>query len=187
MSVRTALLTILTIGPAYGFQLHGELASRTAGRRSVNVGQIYGTLDRLVRQAAVVSAGSTADGLPLYDLTEAGRAEALDWLYATDSAPGDEWNDLLDRVLIATSLPHADVAGIIAAYRGHWEAVTADLPVQPSGQEQLAADAQSALATAALDWLAHVEARLAGPGDPLAREFSADKPRRGRRPAATAA
>ena len=56
MSVRSSLLAILTMGPAYGFQLHGELAVRTAGRRSVNVGQIYATLERLVVQGAVESA-----------------------------------------------------------------------------------------------------------------------------------
>ena len=29
MAVRDALLTLLTTGPAYGFQLHGALESRT--------------------------------------------------------------------------------------------------------------------------------------------------------------
>ena len=50
MAVRDALLALLTAGPAYGFQLHGGLAARTGGRRTVNVGQTYATLDRLTRQ-----------------------------------------------------------------------------------------------------------------------------------------
>jgi DNA-binding PadR family transcriptional regulator len=186
VSVRSALLAILTIGPAYGFQLHGELASRTAGRRSVNVGQIYGTLDRLVKQRAVESAGTTPDGLPLYRLTGPGRTEALDWLHSTQSAPGDEWNDLLDRVLLASSLPGIDALGVIRANRDHWQHVT---PLEArDGQERLAATASVALANAALSWLEHAETTLtADPDDSFSRELSNDRPRRGRRPAAASA
>lgn len=184
MSVRSALLAILTIGPAYGFQLHGELASRTAGRRLVNVGQIYGTLDRLVKQDAVISAGTTPDGLPLYELTKAGRTEALDWLHDTASSPGEEWNDLVDRVLIASSLPDIDAMEIVSGYRERWSAVGRNQLSIGTGQDRLAANAGSALANAALAWLAEVEARLSQEGESLIREFNPAKPRRGRRPAA---
>jgi DNA-binding PadR family transcriptional regulator len=181
VSVRNALLAILTIGPAYGFQLHGELASRTAGRRSVNVGQIYGTLDRLVKQHAVESAGATPDGLPLYRLTESGRAEAQGWLHDTSSSAGDEWNDLVDRVLIASSLPGVDMVGIIAAYRRHWLDSRTTQP--DSGQERLAATAGAALAGAALAWLDQAEAQLSGDRiGSYRRVLSNDRPRRGRRP-----
>ena len=74
MSVRSGVLAILTLGPAYGLQLHSELASRTPHRKPVNVGQIYGTLDRLVTQAMIEPAGLTDDALPLYRLTAAGEA-----------------------------------------------------------------------------------------------------------------
>ena len=185
MSVRSNLLVILTIGPAYGFQLHGELQSRTAGRRTVNVGQIYGTLERLVNQGAVESAGVTDDGLPLYRLTDAGRAEALGWLYDTSSPVGEEWNDLVDRVLLATSLPDADAADVIAGYRARWSARPAGAGI--TGQDRLAAAAASVLADAALAWLDDAEASLAGGlADGFRREFSHERPRRGRRPAATA-
>lgn len=183
MSVRSGLLVILTIGPAYGFQLHGELQSRTAGRRTVNVGQIYGTLDRLVTQGAVESAGTTADGLPLYRLTDLGRAEALTWLCDTGSPVGEEWNDLVDRVLLASSLPDVDVPRIIAGYRTRWRRVGDGAAL--TGQDRLAASAASALAVAALAWLDEAEAALAGePAGTFQRELSHARPRRGRRPAA---
>ena len=76
VSVRGGLLALLTMGPAYGFQLHGEFAARTAERRTVNVGQVYATLNRLVRAGAVAAAGVTDDGLPLYSLSDAGSDEA---------------------------------------------------------------------------------------------------------------
>lgn len=186
MSVRSSLLVILTIGPAYGFQLHGELQSRTAARRAVNVGQIYGTLERLVTQGAVESAGATDDGLPLYRLTAEGRAEASAWLHDTSSPVGEEWNDLVDRVLLATSLPEADAARIIAGYRARWSETR--VRVTLTGQDRLAAAAASALAVAALAWLNEAEASLAGePADAFRRELSQERPRRGRRPAARSA
>lgn len=186
MSVRSSLLAILTMGPAYGFQLHGELATRTAGRRSVNVGQIYSTLERLVGQGAVEPAGSTPDGLPLYRLTAAGRTEALVWLQDTDSGPGAAWNDMLDRVLIASSLPQVDLGPLLAGYRTAW-LVRLDRDgeggsIGDTGQEQLGRAAQELQARAALAWLDTV----AGTGMPLHRGLSQLRPKRGRRPASSA-
>lgn len=192
MSVRCCLLAILTIGPAYGFQLHGELESRTAGRRAVNVGQIYGTLERLGKQQAVESAGATDDGLPLYRVTALGQAEAVDWLCQTESAPGDEWNDLVDRVLMASSLPRphppgVDAALIIARYQDWWRdrADAADrAAVGSSGQDALAAGARAALAGAALVWLSEAaELLAAGPEDTFRHGLNDLRPKRGRRPA----
>lgn len=185
MSVRTTLLAILSIGPAYGFQLHGELVSRTAGRRPVNVGQIYATLDRLGKQGAVEPGGTTTDGLPLYRITARGRAEALDWLTSTLSVHGEEWNDLVDRVLIASSLPHVDTLAVIERYREHWAGVAESASGEGAaiGQAQLEAGARLALATAALAWLDAAWESLLDPGpDHFQRGLNAARPRRGRRP-----
>lgn len=182
MSVRSSLLAILSLGPAYGFQLHLELRSRTAGRRTVNVGQIYGTLERLVAQGCIESAGQTDDGLPLYRLTESGAHEGHTWLHSTSSAAGEEWADLVDRVLIASSLPEVDTLQIIDAYIAKWSsAPLSSVPVSP--QERLAVEAGEALAKAAITWLRSVRATLAAaPGDAYHRGFSDERPRRGRRP-----
>jgi DNA-binding PadR family transcriptional regulator len=203
VSVRSCLLVILSIGPAYGFQLHAELSSRTAGRRNVNAGQVYGTLERLVKQGVVESAGTTDDGLPLYRATANGLSEASAWLSATESAVGEEWNDLVDRVLLASSLPDADVLGVIERYRTHWQAdlteagegaghdsaLTAVNAVGLSpgaGQDLLGAGARRALAAAALAWLDSSErALVAAPGE-FGHGLNLQKPRRGRRPAVAA-
>ncbi|WP_241984740.1 PadR family transcriptional regulator [Cryobacterium adonitolivorans] len=192
LSVRNSLLAILTMGPAYGFQLHGELGTRTAGRRTVNVGQIYSTLERLVRQGSVEAAGSTADGLPLYRLTDDGRDQALAWLLETDSDSGAEWNDMLDRVLIASSLPHIDLTPLLAGYRTVWLLLLnrgGDRGGAPgeSGQERLVTAAHRLQARAALAWLDTVAAAADDAptaGAPLLhRELSLLRPKRGRRPA----
>jgi DNA-binding PadR family transcriptional regulator len=184
VSVRSSLLAILTLGPAYGFQLHGELRSRTAGRRDVNAGQIYGTLERLVRQGAIDQSGFTDDGLPLYRLTDGGREEALAWLHDTNSALGEEWSDLVNRVLIASSLPDVDALAIVAANRQRWSLVGDGCVASASttGQERLAVQADAVQAKAALAWLDEAEAQLGADPSAFARDFSAQRPRRGRRP-----
>ncbi|MFF2369241.1 PadR family transcriptional regulator [Agromyces sp. NPDC058110] len=120
MAVRDALLALLTLGPAYGFALHGGLAERTGGRRTVNVGQTYATLDRLTRQGLVEPAGTTDDGLPLHRLTDAGRLAVDAWLDGDDAAGADPWDETVDRVLIAASLPEFDAASVIAAETRRW-------------------------------------------------------------------
>ncbi|ANJ27097.1 PadR family transcriptional regulator [Agromyces aureus] len=120
MAVRDAVLTLLTMGPAYGFALHGGLAERTGGRRTVNVGQTYATIERLTKQRLVEPAGTTEDGLPLHRLTDAGRAAASAWLGGADASGADPWDETVDRVLIAASLPGVDAASVIAAEAVRW-------------------------------------------------------------------
>src|SRR4051794_41777074 len=80
MSVQIGFLALLTQGPAYGSQLQSEFLCRAAHRRQLNPGQVYSTLDRMMDQGLVASAGATDDGLPLYQLTESGRLAATTWL-----------------------------------------------------------------------------------------------------------
>ena len=120
MAVRDALLALLTAGPAYGFQLHGGLAARTGGRRAINVGQTYATLERLTRQKLVEPAGTTDDGLPLHRLSDAGLAAARAWLDGADAAGADQWDETVDRVMIARWLPDGDADAIVAAELESW-------------------------------------------------------------------
>ncbi|CAN5275780.1 hypothetical protein BH09ACT3_BH09ACT3_15030 [soil metagenome] len=187
MSVRNGVLAILTMGPAYGLQLHSELASRAPHRKPVNAGQIYGTLDRLMRQGLIQPAGHTEDALPLYSLTETGRTEVETWLAAPvfDALP--EWTEMLDQVLIASSVdPHAAMA-LAESYRRWWEADLAQTrtPVIADSfpaDAHLALVAREALAVAALAWLGAAVAALVD-FDSF-RGLSELRPKRGRRPRA---
>lgn len=199
MAVRDALLALLTAGPAYGFQLHGGIIARTGGRRNVNVGQTYATLERLTKQGLIESAGATADGLPLHRLTASGSAASAAWLQGTDASGADPWDETIDRVLVARSLPECDADGIVAAERDRWSTrrdaasarVGAGDPRAGAGDPvehveaaeaelaRLAASADLQLAEAALAWLDAVVA-----ADRLAYAPKATRPKRGRRPAA---
>ena len=55
MSVRHALLALLSEGPKYGLQLRQEFEARTGQVWPLNVGQVYTTLQRLERDGLVES------------------------------------------------------------------------------------------------------------------------------------
>ena len=57
MSVRHALLALLSEGPKYGLQLREEFEARTGEVWPLNVGQVYTTLQRLERDGLVESDG----------------------------------------------------------------------------------------------------------------------------------
>lgn len=104
MTVRNALLGILTLGPAYGLQLHFELGDRAPHRKTTNVGQIYATIERHTTAGLIESAGETSEGLPLYQLTSEGSHAAAAWLSGSNIVELPAWEDLLDHVLIANSV-----------------------------------------------------------------------------------
>ncbi|MET3768858.1 DNA-binding PadR family transcriptional regulator [Marisediminicola sp. UYEF4] len=188
MSVRGGLLAILSLGPAYGLQLHAELTSRAPHRGPVNVGQIYATLDRLGKQGLITSSGVTSDGLPLYRLSSQGRSavDASRETAAVHTLP--EWTEMLDQIIIESSIQPTAAAGLARAYRAWW---TDDLArvrsvlenEAPKSEVRLAFLARQAQALAALDWLGSVIDALRD--DDASRPYSTDKPRRGRRPRTT--
>ena len=55
MSVRHALLALLSEGPKYGLQLRQEFEAKTGEVWPLNVGQVYTTLQRLERDGLVES------------------------------------------------------------------------------------------------------------------------------------
>ncbi|MBT2500864.1 helix-turn-helix transcriptional regulator [Agromyces sp. ISL-38] len=201
MAVRDALLALLTAGPAYGFQLHNGLEARTGGRRQVNVGQTYATLERLGKQRLIEPAGETDDGLPLYRLTARGTAAATAWFDGADASGADPWDETVDRVLIALSLPDVDGLAVARAEIARWRVRRDDASTVSSSSEpaapadgveteadvrgaeselaRLAAAAEVAVADAALGWLEGVAAASA---ERLAFAPRATRPKRGRRP-----
>ena len=185
MSVRDGLLAILTLGPAYGLQLHSELLSRAPHRSAINVGQIYGTLERLSRNGVVDAAGTTSDGLPLYRLTTKGAAAARTWMTEAEIASLPDWAEMLDQVLVTSSIDPSSAMLLTRGYRGRWQQILDSSRVPEAEEsrrhdEHLAMLANEALALAALAWLGSASAALADYD--TARSLSPVRPKRGRRP-----
>jgi DNA-binding PadR family transcriptional regulator len=106
MSVRHALLALLSEGPKYGLQLGQEFEAGTGEVWPLNTGQVYTTLQRLERDGFVES-DDTADEGPQkgFRITEAGQRELHEWLLTppdTSSPPRDE---LVIKVLVALRMP----------------------------------------------------------------------------------
>jgi DNA-binding PadR family transcriptional regulator len=120
VSVRHALLALLSEGPKYGLRLQQEFQERTGEVWPLNVGQVYMTLQRLERAGLVESDSEDAAGTQKrFRMTPAGRAELDGWLRTPpgeDTPPRDE---LVIKVLISLRVPGADVQDIVQAHRRH--------------------------------------------------------------------
>jgi DNA-binding PadR family transcriptional regulator len=119
VSVRLGLLAILDQGSCYGYQLRGELDRRTGALGPVNVGQIYNTLDRLVRDKFVrtIDAGGAATSQSThYEITESGRAEVRAW-FSTANTPAVAGEELAAKIALATTLPGVDAASVVRIQR----------------------------------------------------------------------
>jgi DNA-binding PadR family transcriptional regulator len=118
MSVRSGLLALLAEGDKYGAQLRSEFEARTGGTWPLNVGQVYTTLDRLVRDGLVESAGEPdAEGRIAYRLTPTGHAELGAWW----STPVDRTNtprdELTIKLALAVTAPDVDVQRVVQTQR----------------------------------------------------------------------
>lgn len=120
MSVRHAVLALLTEGPKYGLQLRHEFEGRTGEVWPLNVGQIYTTLQRLERDGLVESdADADADAGPqrAYRLTAEGAAELDAWLHTPPDLAAPPRDELVIKVLVAIHVPGVDVHEVIQAHR----------------------------------------------------------------------
>jgi DNA-binding PadR family transcriptional regulator len=118
MSVRHALLALLSEGPKYGLQLREEFEARTGEVWPLNVGQVYTTLQRLERDGLVESDGSADEGPQKgFRITGAGAAELATWLRTPPDLSAPPRDELVIKVLVAMRLPGTDVHEVIQAHR----------------------------------------------------------------------
>jgi DNA-binding PadR family transcriptional regulator len=118
MSVRHALLALLSEGPKYGLQLREEFEARTGEVWPLNVGQVYTTLQRLERDGLVESDGSGDDGPQKgFRITAGGEQELAAWLRTPPDLASPPRDELVMKVLVAVRLPGVDVRDVIQVHR----------------------------------------------------------------------
>jgi DNA-binding PadR family transcriptional regulator len=172
MAVREGLLALLDDEPRYGYQLKTEFEQATGGVWPLNVGQVYTTLERLVRDGFVVV--DEAGGVPAqktYAITAAGRAELGAWWQAVPAEDPPPRDELMLKVLMAIERGQSHALEVITHHR---TALTALLQrhrrerrwtANDGDREALAAalvtDALVVRAEADLRWLDLCESRLA--------------------------
>ena len=117
MSVRHALLALLTEGPKYGLQLRQEFEARTGEVWPLNVGQVYTTLQRLERDGLVESDGDDEGPQKGFRITGRGEAELTAWLRTPPDLSSPPRDELVIKILIAVQVPNVDVHEVIQRHR----------------------------------------------------------------------
>ena len=190
MSVRHALLGLLSEGPKYGHQLRQEFEAKTGDVWALNVGQVYTTLQRLERDGLVESEDEAAEGpQKVFRLTEGGSAELASWLRTPPDMTTPPRDELVIKILVALAMPGIDVHDVIQVHRRYlvelmqqWTRLKEDegdidLPLA------LVVDAELGRLDSVIRWLDTADGRLkrAEVGATAAGGASADAPRIRRR------
>jgi DNA-binding PadR family transcriptional regulator len=189
MTIRHALLALLSEGPKYGLQLRQEFEARTGEVWPLNVGQVYTTLQRLERDGLVEAYGDEPDDegpQKGFLLTEAGASELDEWLRTPPESVPPPRDELVIKVLVALTVPGVDVHDVIQAHRRHlvetmqrYTHVKGETPEDDLGLT-LVVDAEIFRLDAAVRWLDAADARLARFGDALPPSPPAPSGRTGR-------
>ena len=175
MSVRHALLALLSDGPKYGLQLRHEFEARTGEVWPLNVGQVYTTLQRLERDGLVESDGAADGPQKGYGITAEGADELMEWLQTPPALAQPPRDELLIKVLVAVEVPGVDVHDVVQVHRRHlielmqrYTAIKADAPEDDLALA-LVVDAELFRIEAAVRWLDSADTRL--------RQHAAPSPR----------
>jgi DNA-binding PadR family transcriptional regulator len=120
MSVRHAMLALLSEAPKYGLQLSQEFESRTGEVWPLNTGQVYTTLQRLERDELIESDDSTEEGpQKVFRITATGRHELNDWLRTPPDMSAPPRDELVIKVLVALRVPGVDIVELVQSHRRH--------------------------------------------------------------------
>lgn len=173
MSVRNGLVALLAERPMGVYELRKEFDARTGGTWPLNIGQVYTTIQRLVRDGLVEPVPEDygpADVDP-YRLTEAGYAEAEQWWSRPVDRGAPARDELAIKLALAVTSPDVDVAAVVHAQRVEsmralrdYTRLKARLPETPTTSDLawgLVLDNLIFGAEAEVRWLDHVEAAVA--------------------------
>jgi DNA-binding PadR family transcriptional regulator len=166
MSVRQAMLALLSEGPKYGLQLREEFEARTGEVWPLNVGQVYTTLQRLERDGLVESDGADDGPQKIFRVTAEGERELAAWLRTPPDLSSPPRDELVIKVLIALQVPGTDVPEVIQAHRRYlvelmqqWTRIKQDGPAHDLNLA-LAVDAELYRLDAVIRWLDTADSRL---------------------------
>jgi DNA-binding PadR family transcriptional regulator len=171
MGVREGLLALLDREPAHGYQLKTGFEAATGGVWSLNVGQVYTTLERLERDGLVASEETDEQtGKRPYRITAAGTDALGAWWAATPSDDPPPRDELMVKVLLAIAHDQRRALDVVTTQRNalmtllqkrrrEMAAAAAAHAADPL-VDQLVGDALVVRAEADLRWLDLCEDRL---------------------------
>jgi DNA-binding PadR family transcriptional regulator len=116
MRVRDALLVLLARRTSHGYQLKLDY-ERLTGSGAINVGQVYTTLDRLLRDGLVDREPGESDRRVSYFLTELGQKHAWEWIADSGNVQSAGRSEVAGKLLLATGVPGVDITQVIDSHR----------------------------------------------------------------------
>lgn len=167
MSVKHAMLALLSAQPSSTYQLRKRFDDSTGQSWPLNIGQVSTTLQRLERDGLVLRDDAGADdpagGQP-WRLTSAGRAELEAWWARPVVAEQRGRDELVVKLMLATVAPGVDIAALIQSQRAATQRSMHDLTRLRRDLDaddlvgRLVLDHHLFIAEAELRWLDDVEA-----------------------------
>jgi DNA-binding PadR family transcriptional regulator len=190
MSVRHALLALLSEGPKYGRQLQQEFEAGTGELWELNAGQVYMTLQRLERDGLVEDDEGDGDGPQrAFRLTETGATELDRWLRSPAEPVSPPRDELVIKVMVAMQVAGIAADEVVQDHRRQLIEAMQEYTALKRGAADdelsfvLVVDAQLFRLDAMIRWLDEVDGHLqAHPGPlPGPRPGSAAQQRRRRK------
>ncbi len=174
MSVRYAVLGLLSDRQMHGYELKTTFDRVTGGFWQLNFGQIYSTLDRLEREGLVercVEVETDDDDKKVFRITTRGRSRLDDWLLEPVAQPRALRDDMFVRLLFADHGSLHSIMRMIARHKDVYELEARKLTKRKAELHRLGLgdaavvtdllmDAALFHAEAELRWLSHVEQKL---------------------------
>jgi DNA-binding PadR family transcriptional regulator len=166
VSVKHALLALLSEGPKYGLQLREEFEARTGEVWPLNVGQVYTTLQRLERDGMVESEGDDDGPQKGFRITATGANELDNWLRTPPDLSSPPRDELVIKVLVGMRVPGVDVREVIQVHRRHlvelmqqWTRLKEDAP-DSDVSFALVVDAELFRVDSVIRWLDAADGRI---------------------------
>lgn len=181
MGIKEGLLALLADGPRHGYQLKLDLEVATGDAITINVGQVYTTLQRLERDGLVEGGGQDDEGRAIYEITQRGVAVLREWVSRPEDLAAAGRDEISLKVLLSLYTEGLDPAQVIETQRRSTMGLLQDftqLRAQDNDRDlawQLHLDRLMYSAEAELKWLDRVEERL-NKAEPASKTRAADSP-----------
>jgi DNA-binding PadR family transcriptional regulator len=120
LSLKYAILGLLSEGPRHGYELKGLYDEALVPNAKLNFGQVYPTLDRLRRDGCVEQDVVSQDDRPdrkVYALTERGRKQLQDWIETPTEVNSERRNETFLKLMLARRLRGMDPLQVLRVER----------------------------------------------------------------------
>jgi DNA-binding PadR family transcriptional regulator len=118
MSLKFGVLGLMAEGALHGYEVKTRFEALLGGTSEVNIGQVYGTLQRLERDGLIAAVGARGDrGRQEYELTVAGRGALVAWLGEPEDSPQQLRGDIFLKLLLTDRLANGQRRGLLMKQR----------------------------------------------------------------------